>query len=88
MSRCVTILLLAPLQMNSLAWSSMKAGGVALDYPFDHRRGFGIGYREKGNHGGLLGVSHWTPSLGAGTEVGPKHLGIREIVLGDRRKTF
>ena len=27
-------------------------------------------------------------SLDAGTEVGPKDLLIREIVLGDRRKTF
>ena len=46
---------------------------VALDSPFDHRRGFGIGYKEKGNHEGLMGGSHWTPSLGAGTRVGPKH---------------
>ena len=61
---------------------------MALAYPFDHRRGFRIGCRGKGNHEGLMGGSHWTPSLGAGTEVGPKYLGIREIVLGDRRKTF
>ena len=42
------------------------------------------------DHEGSMGGSHWKPSLGIGTGVGPKHLWIREIVLdlGDRRKTF
>ena len=52
--------------MNSLAWSSMKAWGVVLVDPFDHRRGFRIGCRGKGDHEGSMGESHWKPSLGVG----------------------
>ena len=46
---------------------------MVLAEPFDHRRGFRIGCRGKGDHEGSMGGSHWKPSLDAGTRVGLKH---------------
>ena len=74
--------------MNSLAWSSMKAWGVVLVDPFNHREVSGLGVGGKGITRGQWMRVVGKQSLDARTEVGPKHLWIRELFLGDRSKTF